>query len=242
MECGDVIGEIVVVDNASPDDSARIAATYPGVRVIWGDENRGFAWACNRGYEETTLDSVLFLNSDTVAFPGALQTLLNSLYSGEDVAMVGPLSNYAGYEQSVSPTFSGLSNLRCFVEGMAQSEAPDREVDMLVGFCLGVKRWFLDQWGGFDPRFNIGLWEDNDISYRARREGFRLLVCQRSYVHHFGSSSFPSVNVNFDHLFWANRELFVQKWECDLRSGFASGLSGIADGPIVFNRELALEN
>ena len=65
-------------------------------------------------------------------------------------------------------------------------------VDRLTGFCLLARREVLDRIGYFDEGFGTGFFEDDDLSVRAVRAGFRLLVAQDTYIHHFGSRTFTA--------------------------------------------------
>ena len=82
--------EIIVVDNASTDDSVQAARTWPDVRVIESSTNRGFAAANNTGIRASAGPMLLLLNSDTIVPPGAIDRLLATLQNHSDAAAVGP--------------------------------------------------------------------------------------------------------------------------------------------------------
>ncbi|MBM3493757.1 MAG: glycosyltransferase [Armatimonadetes bacterium] len=82
--CADLLRDIVVVDNASPDGAADVAESFPWcpepdgppLRVVRMERNAGFAAACNRGAAETSGAAILFLNSDTVVPRAGLVRLI----------------------------------------------------------------------------------------------------------------------------------------------------------------------
>src|SRR6185436_15540595 len=79
---------ITVVDNASKDGTAsRVRQKWPSVEVIDAGANLGFARANNLGIRATSSDYVLLMNPDTVAPPGAIQTLVRGLASHPDAAI-----------------------------------------------------------------------------------------------------------------------------------------------------------
>src|SRR4051812_11060252 len=80
--------ELVVVDNASSDDSATIAEAR-GARVIRNDSNRGFAAAANQGIRETRGAFVLLLNPDCFLEPSFIEQILGSI--GDAGAATGKL-------------------------------------------------------------------------------------------------------------------------------------------------------
>lgn len=248
--CGDLISETIIVDNASPDRAAEVASEFDGVRLLRNETNTGFAAACNRGLAESKGEIVLFLNSDTIVPRIGLMRLLQALLQSGSIAAAGPWTNRAGHDQQITPTYTDLAHIDFFAEDFAERDADDEETDMLVGFCLAVRRSVLDEIGGFDTRFGLGTFEDNDLCYRMRRAGYRLVRAARSFVHHGGSKTFArlatgSVDVSpmsgpskFDvgTLLHTNERLYRAKWQEDLDSGFASHLSGLSAEPIVFTQ------
>ena len=235
--CSTLIREIIVVDDASEPP-----LTVPDrVRLIRNQKNLGFAGACNVGMDEAKAEAVVFLNSDTRVPYVGLGRLLESLSKSGSIAATGPLSNNVGHFQRIDSTYTSLDNLELFADEFSRNEGEDRDVDMLVGFCIAVKRAVLQEVGGFDTRFGRGLFEDNDLCYRMRRAGYRLVVSARAFVHHEGSKSIQSLGSEVNHLLSQNHRLFVDKWKEDLESGFASNLSGLSAAPIQFNPTLKPE-
>ena len=246
--CRDLVEETIVVDNASPDQAAEIAASFERVNVLRSETNEGFAAACNRGLEASTGEIVLFLNSDTIVPRIGLVRLLEALLHSGSVAAAGPFTNFAGHGQQITPTYTDPAHLDLFAEDFAEREAQDEETDMLVGFCLAVRRNDLEEIGGFDTRFGLGTFEDNDLCYRMRRAGYRLVRAARSFVHHGGSKTFARLaagvsaasatpappRLDVGGLLRANERLYRAKWQEDIDSGFASQLSGLSAEPIVF--------
>ena len=79
--------EVVVVDDGSPDNTAEVAAHYPGVRCIRQD-NSGLAGARNRGLGETASEFIVFLDADDRLLREALEIGVEALRSQEDCAFV----------------------------------------------------------------------------------------------------------------------------------------------------------
>lgn len=233
--CRDLLHEVIVVDDCSPDDAAQVAASFDFVRLVRRRVNGGFAAACNTGLVEATGEVVLFLNSDTVVPRAGLQALLGGFTSGS-VAALGPQSNNAGHGQQIDPTYTSLGTLELFAEDHAASSAAPYDVDMLVGLALAVRRSVLDEVGGFDERFGSGLFEDNDLCYRIRRAGYRLQVVPRAYVHHEGSQTIGKLP-GVPEIFESNRAKYQAKWQEDIELGFASHLSGLSAEPVRFDEQ-----
>ncbi len=233
--CREWVSEVVIVDNASPDDALEEAAGRAWVKVVRNEENRGFAAACNQGAAASTGEILLFLNSDVAVPPAGLARLLESLRVSGSIAAAGPYTNRAGHGQQIAPTYTTLDTLDLFAQDFAGRQAVDEDCDMLVGLCLAVRRSAFVEVGGWDERFGLGLFEDNDLCYRLRRAGYRLARSGRSFVHHGGSQTFQRLNLDVAALLRHNERLYRQKWQEDIECGYASHLSGLSPEPVRFD-------
>ena len=234
-KCQDLFKETIVVDNASPDAAASVAREYSWVTLLENDTNTGFAAACNQGSAQAKGDVLLFLNSDTVMPPAGLIRLIEALMKSGSIAASGPYTNRAGHFQQIEPTYTSLDTLDLFAEDFAQRLGPDRDTDMLIGFCLAVRRTIWEEVGGFDERFGLGMFEDNDLCYRIRRAGYRLVIASRAFVHHKGSQTLGRLQADTRDLFLRNQKLYVQKWRADIECGYASHLAGMKADAITFD-------
>ena len=88
--------EIIVVDNASTDDSsAWIKENHPDIVLIQNDKNYGYAGGCNRGISHTKGSFILFLNNDTIMEPGWIEPLVDRMMRNKKIAAVQPkILNY----------------------------------------------------------------------------------------------------------------------------------------------------
>lgn len=240
-ECNDLIHETIVIDDASPDNARQVAESFENITVLRNETNLGFGQTSNRGYEASSGEIVLFLNSDTRVPRAGLIRLIETLMSSGTIGAAGPYTNNAGYEQPIFTTYTDVENLNLFAQDFAARDSDDRDVPMLVGFCLAVRRSVLKEVGIFDPRYGKGLFEDNDLCYRIQRAGYRCRLATRSYVHHQGSKSLFRMPDDPKVLLARNMDLYHAKWREDIESGFASHLPGQKVEPIVFRPELQPE-
>jgi len=233
----DLVSEVIVVDNASKDEAAKIAVSYDFVKLAEFGENRGFAAACNEGIRQATGEVVILLNSDTYVPGAGLVELLKSLDASGSIAAAGPYTNTAGYGQSLPVTYTSNATLDLFAEDFAARPVQDQETDMMVGFCMAIRKSALDEVGLLDESFGLGMFEDNDLCYRLRRQGYRLVLSGKSFVHHSGSKTLGRLQVDPYVLLQRNRARFMEKWRPDLEFGYASHLSGMGPAPIQFTPE-----
>jgi glycosyltransferase involved in cell wall biosynthesis len=120
--------EVLVVDDASEDNASRIAARYPGVRCVRG-ENRGMAGARNFGIRNTSGDFLVFLDSDDRLTPNAIEFGLEALEKHpESAAAIGT------YQR------------------IAQDGAPIKTHDQPIVRREHYARLLTENWAGFPPR------------------------------------------------------------------------------------------
>lgn len=189
---------LLVVDNASPDDTRRILAREADfARVILGEANIGFGRGCNRGLREAVTPYVLFINPDATIEPDAVRILVSFLDLNPGCALCGPaIRTQPGRVQEVG----GLSRPWTFVGdalGMYASmhsrtpvvpgTAPFR-TDWISGAMLCGRTDVLKALGGFDPRFFL-YFEETDLCRRVMGAGHEIWCVPAAQVHHVGGVS-----------------------------------------------------
>ena len=197
---------ITVVDNASSDGTAdHVRQRWPSVRVIDSGGNYGFAKANNIGIRATESDYVLLLNPDTVAPPGAIQTLVRGLASHPDAAIAGArLLGPTGFPElswgaAITPwnetkqmVFSRLylRKIRTIVRRMDRLSRQAREVDWVSGACMVIRRADLDAVGGLDERYFMYN-EDVDLCVEMRKRGRKTVYVAGAELLHYRGKSAP---------------------------------------------------
>jgi GT2 family glycosyltransferase/tetratricopeptide (TPR) repeat protein len=212
--------ELVAVDNGSTDATPAYLEeirTRPGparVVVIRNDFNRGFAGGCNQALASARGRYLVFLNNDTVVSDGWLAGLVGwALHDWPQVGLVGPVSNYAPPPQHVVGDYRELGGLDSFATRRRQEFAGKAiAVERLTGFCLLARREVLERVGGFDEGYGLGFFEDDDLCVRARDAGFRLVLAQDVFIHHFGSRTFAGLGVDSRQELQRNFAHFRAKW------------------------------
>ncbi|MFT4022395.1 MAG: glycosyltransferase family 2 protein, partial [Flavihumibacter sp.] len=173
--------EVIVVDNASNDESVALPALFPEVRFIWLDENKGFGEACNAGAREARGEWLLFLNPDTLVVPALLRGMAGFIATHPQTGAVGvrmvdgrgrflPESKRGmPYPFAVFFRMSGLSRLfprNRLINHYYQGQLDPHKtwpVDVLAGACMAVRRTVFEKLGGFDEAFFM-YGEDIDLS------------------------------------------------------------------------------
>jgi len=183
--------EIIVVDDGSRDDTARVAATFP-VRCVRQD-NAGPASARNHGAACAAGDIFVFTDADCIPEPDWLEQLLKGFE--EDVAAVG--GTY------------GIANPGSRLARMIYREIADRharlpaDVDFLGSFNVAYRREIFESLHGFDERFREASGEDNDLAYRIQDLGGRMRFMPKARVAHYHPQRLlPYLRTQMRHGFW----------------------------------------
>ncbi len=190
--------EIIISDDGSRDGSAAWLAEQSSVlRAVSSPQNRGFAAAANAGVFAARAPIIVLLNNDVVLPAGALDPVLAS-FADDDIFGI----TFRGLSHPAAQFETG-GKLGIFRRGfwscwrnydMCDTSAPVVELPdgpsfMLTGGFCAFRRAGFEQLGGFDPIFAPYYWEDVDLSYRARKRGWRVLYEPRIQVHHMGQAT-----------------------------------------------------
>lgn len=214
--------EVIVVDDASPDDTLERLQSCDGLRIVHLDQNLGFIGACNAGIRTAKGRAVLLLNNDTIVLPGAVDALVERLFSDDDVGVVG---GQLLYPDGTLQEAGGIVWDDASGWNVGRGHDPDdsafghvREVDYCSGAALCVRAELLERWGGLDERFAPAYYEDTDLCFRAWSEGWRVVYEPKSRIVHLegrshGTDAFAGTKRYQDR----NRHLFAEKWAEALR-------------------------
>lgn len=166
--------EILVIDDGSTDDSARIAERYP-VHLIQHPANRGLAAARNTAMSIAEGDILVYVDVDALADPDLLSALLAG-YTGPDVGGVGG----QGIEANIQSVYDRWRQLHA---SQGHGSRPRRDCPFLYGLCMSFRIDALREIGGFDPAFRTNA-EDVDVSFRLTAAGYRLHYVPEARVYH----------------------------------------------------------
>ena len=207
--------EVVLVDNASTDDSIKLAKElYREIRVIELHDNTGFAYAVNRGIEAAKGEYVLLLNNDTIVFPNFVKNQYKMIKGKPDVFSCSALMIQNQNHELVDDAGDELAVL-------GWGFAPDRDKPVsgcgvpheVFSSCAGAaiyRKAVFDEIGLFDESFFAYL-EDMDVGYRARLAGYRNLYNPYAKVYHLGSASSGSRHNAFKVELSARNSMYMMK-------------------------------
>jgi N-acetylglucosaminyl-diphospho-decaprenol L-rhamnosyltransferase len=192
--------EVVVVDNASPDDSAAVAGAHPSTpRVVASPRNLGFGGGCNLGTRDSDADAFFFLNPDARLVAGATGKLVRVLAEDPGLAVVGARvvdptgesrAASAGAEPSVRSNvghFLALARIpgmgRLFPPVYLADGLSPSHPDWVSGAAMLVRREAFEAVRGFDERIHMYM-EDVDLCRRLREAGGHVAYEPAAVVEH----------------------------------------------------------
>ena len=211
--------EIIIVDNASTDGTKEYLKQQDDLKIIFNEENKGFPKGCNQGIKISEGENILLLNNDTIVNPDWLYRLNSALYSNENIGAVGAISNSCSNGQQIPVRYENMNQmLNLANEIYYNNKGRYKYITRLVGFCYLIKKEVLNKIGLLDEIFTPGNYEDDDISLRIRQVGYELLLCEDTFIHHYGSASFNKDLNSFQSTLNINREKISLKWGFDVGS------------------------
>ncbi len=221
--------DLIVVDNASTDDSrAMLAREFPHVRVIENAERLGFAASHNRALAQGTGRYLIILNDDTEIFADCFETLVAFMDAHPEAGGCGAqLLNSDGSLQRTAnrfPTFlfgvfEALSLNRVFPNNPVLraniyadwKRDTTRVVDAVSGAALLIRRAAMEQIGLLDEKFFIYS-EEIDWCYRLHQRGWKIFyVADARITHYGGSSTAARAPKKFHDIHWHSFLYYYQK-------------------------------
>ena len=188
--------EIIVVDNASPDDDPSIIKqSFPGITFIQTSENLGFAGGNNEGTRHASGEYVLFINNDTEVDPGFLEPLVEKCTSNRRIGGVSPKIRYFHKPDTLQYTgFTPINPYTIRSKGLGHGvqDLGQFNMDSITPFVHGaamlVPMKVIQTVGLMAESFFL-YYEELDWGARIRRAGFQLWYVHNSLIFHKESIS-----------------------------------------------------
>lgn len=185
--------ELIIVDNASRDETGELLARVEGATVIRNAENVGFVLAVNQGAQEATSDYLLLLNNDAVLAPDAVANAVAVMSADRSIgALGGKIRLLDGNLQEAGSII--FNDGACLGYGRGRpADEPEfmfrRDVDYCSGaFLLLHRQQFLDM-GGFDEDYAPAYYEESDYCVRLWQAGYRVVYEPTCQVDHYEFAS-----------------------------------------------------
>ena len=218
--------EVVLVDNASRDDSVSVVrGGIAGMKLIVEDRNLGFGGGSNRAASAARAPIVCMLNPDARVTAGWLDPLVTVLADARVGAVAPALIGADGALQEAGAMvdhwgYTGPIGTRGFGQPVP-TPTGRTAVDYASAACLLMRTEVFRSLDGFDPAYRLAYYEDVDLCMRLWERGLQVWAEPASRVIHLGGGSVTPVVSQA--LWHHNRSVFLHRWQAELtrRPSFA---------------------
>jgi O-antigen biosynthesis protein len=206
--------EIILVDNASQDETGNLLERLDGVRLLLNAKNVGYLRAVNQAAAVARGRALLFLNNDVELLPGSVAAALSTLDSIPSAGVVGGrLILPDGHLQEAGSIIWRDGSCQGYGRGEDLTNPAylfQRDVDFCSGAFLLTPRALWERLGGFDSDYAPAYYEDADYCARVWQSGRRVIYEPRAVGLHFefASATSPASAVKKQD---ERRGLFVRK-------------------------------
>lgn len=231
--CQNLDHEIIVIDNASSDDSVTYLKNLSGIHLIANKQNKGYAAGNNQGYALAKGDYILLLNQDTVVNQAAVTEMMNFLKTTSDYgAVTVKLLNQDGSTQYymhrrfpkwyVLPLALLHKRWPSFRPKVVRDYlyldndfSHDFDIDQAAGSCVLLRRSALEQLGYlFDARRFPLYYNDVDLCRRLWQQGWLIRCLTTVTIMHLKGTSVRKLPR------WRNTSLYLRAaWNYFTSSG-----------------------
>jgi len=213
---------VVMVDNASSDDVLQIVSqNFSQVKIIKLDKNIGYGRANNVALRLVETEFALILNPDAFIFEEDIEKILSQFQKTPQIALAAPLllPNYPALEDDK------IKQLKIVESNLLESCDDYLAVKYIIGAILFLRMKVFKEIGFFDE--NIFLYyEDDEISFRTVKSGYKAAIIATAQGFHIGQGSSGGKLRNIYKRFW-HRALSKLYWKQKQKGKFAAIKSAI---------------
>lgn len=198
--------EFIVVDDCSTDDSVSfLASNYPEITVLENSTNQGFALTCNKGIAAASGEKLLLLNSDIKLDPSYIKTCLDRFKGDKTFAVSG-----IAKDNSLRPQRTGVLFSKGFCSIKKKKNTDSNETHFVSGANSMFDTQKLKQIGGFNPIYSPYYFEDDDLSMRAHKRGWKSFFVKEAECLHLGAHTIKtcSQKKKIKEIYFRNKFIF----------------------------------
>ncbi len=200
---------VVLVDNGSTEggkvDPVELKILYPDIHVIMNENNLGFGGGNNIGirWALKNLPAQYFyiLNNDTVSDINSIKILEDYMEYNKNIDVCSP--RIMVLDESDVIWYGGghidwakAGGRSWFINQRFDGDHSERDVSLMTGCAMFMRRAVIDTLGGFDERFFMYC-EDIDLSARIVESGYKMKYIPSSVLYHKAHSSIRSADSEY---------------------------------------------
>lgn len=206
--------EIIIIDDASTEIIPE-SLQSKNVTVISNNENLGFPKSINIGLRHAHGKYIFVVNNDTIAVKHSIHRMLELAESDKTIGLIGVKSNYAGGAQLIKEVpYKLVGEMHVFAEKFnIENRGKFRQYPSVSFLFTLIKKEVVEKIGELDERFSPGYFEDDDFCLRCQLAGYKTVIAEDVFVHHYGSTTFNEIfGKETDSIYRVNKQKFAEKW------------------------------
>lgn len=177
--------DVVVVDNNSQDDTVKIVQeNFPEVKIIKLEQNIGYGRANNVALEQVSTEFSLILNPDAIITQENIEKVLQALESHQDVAIAAPIL----LQKTPDRTETKEEQLKVIEFNLIQKHSDYMLVKYIIGAVMFLRMSIFREIGFFNKDIFL-YYEDDEICFRAIKNGYNAAIIPSAQAFHFGHGS-----------------------------------------------------
>lgn len=208
--------ELILVNNGSSDGTRELFDSISEAKVRHLSQNVGPVNGFNEGIDAAEGKYIACVCNDFIFTPRWMDNLLACIESDEMIGFVSPGASNVSNHQAISGSYTNIGEMLDFAEQYNISDSSKWEERVRLLPCvLMVRAKLFREIGKYDPHFYFGEFADDDISFRIRRAGYKLVYCKDTFTYHFGSITTKKDQLNNNSLS-ISRQIFMDKHGLDV--------------------------
>lgn len=188
--------EIIIVDDGSCDETEKTVQNFAqdlNLRYL-KQPHQGPACARNLGWQKSSYEIVYFVDADCAIDKDALTKMLPPLSFSEVAAVAGSYGIV---------TSEGLIHRCIHQEIIFRHNKMPQFIRAFGSYNVAIKKEVLQKLGGFDPDFSSASAEDNELSYRIIKSGYKIYFAKEAKVFHYHQVGLLGyLKIQLRHGFW----------------------------------------
>lgn len=224
--------EIILINDLSTDETKflrqKYFKNYSNIFVYTNQKINYFVKNCNFAVKKSKGKYIVFLNNDTRVHKNWLYFLIKLVETDSKIGLVG---SKLIFPNGVLQEAGGIvwSNGEC--QNFGRGDNPNnpeynyvKEVDYVSGASILIRKSIWEKIGGFDERFVPAYYEDIDLAFELRKNGYKVLYQPKSIVEHYeGLSNGKNISAGIKVYQKINKNKFIEKWKDKLKYQISQG-------------------
>lgn len=209
--------EFISVNNGSSDGTKEYLDSLQNDKKINFEENVGGDRAFDEALKYAEGEYTVFLNNDLILTEKWLDNLIEVMESDPKIGVCVPVCNSSSNYQTVPLEYYDTVKLQEVAKEYNKSDSKKWEERLRLMLYAAIFRTNeLKDLGGLDEIYSPGGFDDDDLTCRYRRAGFKLILAKDTYIHHYGS---VTIGESYASILAKNRGIFKIKFGYDSWEG-----------------------